>query len=282
MGVDLTYAAPQIRQRSTGREIPVTALIESADSIPDDEGHCVRGLVRVRVIADEITGRNISDQDVFRVILPLGTGRGPDVGICARKVGLPERGVIVSGMTDPLSTEIWSEFEQKVGQVRSSAKAVVYRSPLPNHDVFSCGMLLLRSLLGYEPNRWENVSRLLPALLEGLSPLVQGIEDQDHYTIYIRIRDRLQESGDLFTSKDLPEGLWWDALVAAFRACSCIEAFSYGYDKSSLEQSVARNFARDLSSLATRVRMELFEAGDRDGMIAQGCDRVLTELGVSL
>ena len=274
VGVDLIYAAPQIRQAASGRQMAVTALIESADLIPDDESQDVRGLVRVHLIADEILGRDISDEDVFRVMLPVG-GRGGGIGIWGRKVTLPERGIVVSGMTDAMSPDLWSALEQSLGQVRSTAKATIYRSSLPDHDVFSCGILLLRALLGAEAGRWEQVVKVLPTLWDGLSPLVQGVEDQDHYTIHVRVRDRLGEWGDLFMNKHLPQEVWWDALVAAFRACSRIEGFSYSYGEASPDRSVARKFADDLVTLAIRARMELFEARDRDALIAHACDRVL-------
>jgi hypothetical protein len=111
-----------------------------------------------------------------------------------------------------------------------------------------------------------------------LEPLVQGIAEDDGYTLHARIRDRLRESADCFDPGAVPEALWWDALVAVLRACSRIQGFSYADDATSYEPSPARLLARDLASLARRMRIELFEAGERDGMILRVCDRALDHL----
>lgn len=280
--VDFAYAVPLMRQWPLGRELPVTALIQSADPIPDDENHQIQGLVRVHVIADEIDARDFSDRDVFRVMLPLGSGRGAEVCMWARKVDSPERGIIVSGMTDAVSIDTWKTFARDIGQARSAAKVAVYRSCLPAHDVYSCGMLLLRALLGADEGRWTRVRERFPSLLEGLSPLVQGIEEGDHYTVHLRVKDRLNEWNPVFAPADVPEDLWWDALVAVLRACSRIQGFSYGHDAHSYERSPMRDFARDLTSLSRRARTELFEARERDAMIARVCDRTVAQLGAGV
>ena len=280
--LDLSYAAPLVREWPLGRKLSVTALIQSADAIPDDDEHAVRGLVRVHLIADALSVRDCSDQDVFRVTLSSGTSRGSAVKLWARKVDLPERGIVVSGMTDPVTPDVWASFSQAGLQVRSAAEIAVYRSFTSICDAHSCGLLLLRALLGSKAGRWVRALEVWPALLEGLNPLVQGVEEGDHYTIHERVRDRLRERGDLFEPAAVPEGLWYDALVAVLRACTRIQGFSYRQDPNLLERSVARDFGRDLALLSRRARTELFECQEYDVLIARACDRVLADLGAGL
>jgi hypothetical protein len=280
--VNLLYAAPAVREWPLGREVAATALIQSADPIPDEDQHAIRGLVRVHLIADELVGREFSQQDVFRVILPLSTARSREVRLWARKVETPERGVVLSGVTDALSPELWELFLQASQQVMSDAGAVVYRTFPPSCDVYSLGMILLRALLGAEPHRWDRVREAVSGLIDGLTPAVQGAGPSDHYTLHLRVRERLLEFGDTFTSPDLPEEPWFEVLLLVLRAVSSIPGFSYGASAPGIatsRQSPLNELIRDVTHVAGLVRVELFEAEARDAAIWSASDRVLAELG---
>lgn len=277
-GVNPVYAAPLVRDWPLGRNMPVTALVQSADPIPDDDQANMKGLVRVHVIADGLSSRNFSERDVFRVSLPLNGGRCACVGLWARKVESAERGMIMSGTTDVVSLNSWELFARTAGDVRSSAEVAVYRAYSPAHDVYSCGMLLLRALLGSNESLWMRACDQFCSIVEGLDPIVQGVVEDDDYTLHLRVRDRLKESADCFEPEAVPEALWWDALVAVFRACSCIQGFSYACGVVPYEPSPARLLRGDLASLARRARAEIFESSERDAIILRVCDRAMDHL----
>ena len=276
---DLTFASPLVRQWPLGRELPVTALIQSADVIPDDDPSEVQGLVRVHIIADEIASRDFGGHDVFRLVLPIGTGQDTEVALWARKVDSAERGLVVSGLTDEIPRDLWQAFVESDRQVRSTAKVTVYRSFSAKADVYSCGMLLLRAMLGADAGRWRRVLDAIPAVVENIGPLVQGVDEGDYFTIHVRVKDRLHEWGDLFLHPVIPQDLWWDGLVVALRACSQIEGFGYGLDGKGTGGSPARDLAHDLGCLGRRARTDLFESSERDAMIVRACDQVLAEVG---
>ena len=281
--VDLCYASPSVREWPLGREVAATALIQSADPIPDEGETSIRGLVRVHVIADEIAAHAFSHHDVFRLILPVEIRKGADVRVWARKVDVPERGIVLSGVTDGLSAEVWKAFEGASRHAMSGARAVVYRTFPPSCDLYSLGMLLLRALLGSDVRRWERVTAILPALLKELTPAVQGVDPSDFYVLHVRLRERLREWQDLFLQPAISDDLWWDALTLALRALSTIPEFSYAAPLSneagSSECSGVDALSQDVAHLARRARVELFEADDRDRTIRTACDRVLADLG---
>ena len=281
--VDLCYASPSVREWPLGREVAATALIQSADPIPDEGEPSIRGLVRVHVIADGITAQSFSHHDVFRLILPLEMRKGTDVRVWARKVDVPERGIVLSGVTDVLSSEVWKAFEGASGHAMSDARAVVYRTFPPSCDLYSLGMLLLRALLGSDVRRWERVLATIPALLEGLAPAVQGVEPSDFYVLHLRVQERLCEWQDLFLPSGIADDLWWDALTLALRALSTIPGFSYAVPFSSAalssDDSGVDALLQDVAHLTRCARVELFEADDRDRSIRTACDRVLADLG---
>jgi hypothetical protein len=198
-------------------------------------------------------------------------------------VDVPERGIVLSGVTDVLSPEVWKAFEEAGGQAMSDARAMVYRTFPPSCDLYSLGMLLFRALLGSDARRWERATATLPALLEGLAPAVQGLEPSDFYLLHVRIRERLCEWQDLFLPSGLSDDLWWDALTVALRALSIIPGFSYAVPLSpearSSDNSGVDALVQDVAHLASRARVELFEADDRDRTIQTACDRLLANLG---
>lgn len=282
--VDLCYACPSVREWPLGREVAATMLIQSADPIPDEGGTSIRGLVRVHVIADGIEAHTFSHHDVFRLILPLKIGKGTEVRIWARKVDVPERGIVLSGVTEGLSQEIWKAFKEASAQAMSEARAVVYRTFPMSSDLYGLGMLLLRALMGSDVRRWERITATIPALLEGLAPAVQGVDPSDFAVLHVRIRERLSECQDLFLQPDITDDLWWDALVLALRALSTIPGFSYAVPLSgearSSDHSAVDLLLEDVAHLARRARVELFEADERDRTIRTACDHMLADLGI--
>jgi hypothetical protein len=281
--VDRCYVSPSVRAWPLGREVAATALIQSADLIPDEGETSVRGLVRMHVIADEIAAHTFSRHDVFRLILPLKVGKGTDVRVWGRKVDVPQRGIVLSGVTDVLSPEIWKTFKGESGHAMSDARAVVYRTFPTSSDLYSLGMLLLRALLGSDMRRWERVTATLSALLEGLAPAVQGVEPSDFSVLHVRIRERLCEWQELFLRPDISDDLWWDALTLALRALSTIPGFSYAVPLSgearSSDHSAVDLLLEDVAHLVRRTRVELFEADERDRTIREACDHMLADLG---
>ena len=284
VSTDLAYASPRVSEWPMGKTILVTALVQSVDPIPEDDPLRMRGLTRVHIIADGLQATECSDRDVFRLALPLSEHRGACVDLWARKVESPERGIIVTGQTDLLSLDEWKPLTRVVGMARSSVDLAVYRSVSPADDVYSCGMLLLHALMGADEPRWIRACQLLPSIAEALQPAVQGLGEDDHYVVHLRIKERIRESTDCFEAGGgIPESLWWDAVVAIFRACSHIRGFSDALDTVTYDPSPARRLARALESLARRARIELFEAEKRDAMMVRACDRALDRcaMGVS-
>jgi hypothetical protein len=183
-----------------------------------------------------------------------------------------------------LSPEIWKAFEGASGHAMSEARAMVYRTFPPSSDLYSLGMLLLRALLGSDKRRWERVTATIPALLEGLTPAVQGMDPSDFSVLHVRIRERMREWQDLFLPSGISDDLWWDALTLAVRALSTIPGFSYTVPLSSegcsSDNSAVDVLSQDVAHLARRTRVELFEAEERDRTIRTACDRLLADLGI--
>lgn len=282
--VDPCYVSPFIREWPLGREVSATTVIQSADPIPDEDPTSVRSLIRAHVIADDIVAHTFSSHDVFRLLLPLKAGKKAEVRVWARKVDVPERGIVLSGVTDGLSPEIWKALVGESQHAMSGARVMVYRSYAQSSDLYGLGMLLLRALLGSDQRRWGHAMTSLPALIDGLAPAVQGVDPSDFSALHVRIRERLGERQELFVQPDLADDVWWDALTLVLRAVTTIPGFSYAVPDSR-EAYVSDSggldaLSQDAAQLAGRGRIELFEADERDHTIRMACDRLLVDLGM--
>lgn len=282
--IDPAYLAPLIREWPHGRDLGATALIESIDPIPDEGEGGIRGLLRIHLITDSIVAKDFSSRDVFCIKLPL---RSVNTGIrlWARKVDAPERGVVLSGVTDSLSQDAWRALEQDSHEVVSNARAIIYRSYSPACDVYGLGMLMLRSLLGSDSTQWNRLLSVLPSLVDGLAPAVQGVELTDYFTMHARVKEYLQEQGNLSLNQKVSSDLWWDAVLLGLRAISRIPGFSYeGVTADRLwspADTPVEDFRNDVVQLANRARIELFESDDRDAVIVAACTSVLGDLGMT-
>jgi hypothetical protein len=121
----------------------------------------------------------------------------------------------------------------------------------------------------------------LRQLLRGLEPVVAGLPCDDHEILHDRIRNRLQEYGDMFVNPVIPHELWCDVWTLVLRSCSSVVGFSYGLsmpgDIRSSGDNPVEQLIQDVIHLSNRVRVELFEATERDACIREVCNRVLAD-----
>jgi len=188
--IDTAYLSPLVRAWPRGREVRGTALITSIDPILEEGNVGIRGLLRIHFITDEIVARDFSSQDVFCIVIPRVLADA-EVRFWGRKIEVPERGIVLSGVTECVSSELWRELDGKRQEVISAAKGTIYRSYSTAHDIYSLGMLLLRALWGSDPTQRSRILTLLPDIADGLSPAVQGIEASDAHMMHIRVKEYL-------------------------------------------------------------------------------------------
>jgi len=282
--IDTAYLSPLVRAWPRGREVRGTALIISIDPILEEGNLGIRGLLRIHLITDEIVARDFSNQDVFCIMFPQVLA---DAGVrfWGRKVEEPERGIVLSGVTECVSSEVWRELEAKRQEVISAAKGTIYRSYSSVHDIYSLGMLLLRALWGSNSTQWNGVLTLLPDLVDGLSPAVQGMETSDSHMMHVRVKEYLSGRIDCQAPSTISGDLWWDAILIGMRAVSRIQDFSYTLaiegTPGPFEKTPLEILRHDVMHVAHRARIDLFEAAERDAAILTVCGSALDELGMT-
>ncbi len=292
----LVYAPPITREWPLGREEPATVLIRSLDRIHEELDGEVRGLLRVHLISSKISGSEFSERDVFRLTFSLPDGDRFPVCLWARKVESAERGIIVSGVANALPLSVWDRLVKSSERVFPEAKTSVYRTFHVPCDLYSLGMLLVRALLVNEQQTIGQVEEALRRVVNGLDPVVQGIDQHDDKALSERISSRLKDEGTVFSKSAimyqrddqhmapslLSDNLWYDALILVLKLVSWIPGFSicrsYGIYDSHRVDAHAEQVLLLAEHLGDQIKTELFGSRQRNREILRACDRVRNEL----
>ncbi len=282
--IDSTYIAPIMKQWPVGRELRVTVLLRSVERVSDDTDQDSRGLVRAHVFSETASFTDFSERDVFHLVLRLPGNGSKTVSLWARKVEEAERGLVVSGLTEPIPNVTWAQLQGAKQQVFSDAVAHIYRAFHHGCDLYGLGLLLFRSLLVTQRLSLEQVKQQVGEVLERLEPLVQGLHPDDNWTLFMRVSGRLQEHQGIFrppAETSLPEYLWYDALILGLRLVSWIPGFSFcespgARDEKPVPDALRRTVGM-AELMAEQARLDLFDASARHHDLNRLCDLVLTE-----
>lgn len=282
--IDALYASPAIEQWPMGREFPVTVLLRAVERIRDEvDGQASRGHIRAHVFSDTVSFADFTEYDVFHITLKLAKSETTLIPLWARKVEEAERGVVVSGVTGAIPHAVWAQLERAKQQVFSETRTEIYRALHHSCDLHSLGMLLLRCLLVTPSRPLESLQHELSEVLERLGPLVQGLNPDDHWTLFKRVSGRLKEQREVFTplSDRNSEFVWYDAVICGLRLVSRIPGFSFcdqsGETHEKYVPEALASTTRAAEQLAEQARIDLFEAAARHRELLRICDLVSTE-----
>ncbi|MBI3596647.1 MAG: hypothetical protein HY203_05790 [Nitrospirae bacterium] len=290
------YSAPVMRGRPLGYEETVTVLIRSMERIREPAKGSVRGILETQLISENIRSSEYSEMDIFRVTLNLPDEQASPIHVWATKAGSLERGLLLKGVTDPIDPSIWESLEKARQRVFSHSIAAIYTTYHVPCDLYSLGMMLLRTLLVNDEQDMSSVDQTARRIVERLEPMVQGLDPADHKTLSERLRIRLTEEGGLF-SKDsilyrreereagceaIPDHIWYDALVLAFRLVTWIPGFSFCKNHGDYEignpHLPMEMVTGVVERLGDRIKIELFGSRQRNREILEACDLVREDL----
>ncbi|MGB3942782.1 MAG: hypothetical protein WBK96_14960 [Candidatus Manganitrophaceae bacterium] len=280
------YAAPPLHQNRLRREGEGTVLIQKMERIRESEERGVRGLLQVHLVSDALRDEESVPADVFLVTIHSHhsyPGEGEEAGfrLWASKKGRSERGLLLEGMTDPLSLSDWEGIEKVRQKVFSSSRFTLYKSCHLPCDLYSLGMTLLRALLVNDRHEMSEIDRMIRRTIPEVREKVEW-----------QIRALLKKGGDLFSSRSvlyhekdrlvegggIPEGVWGDLLLFAFRLIIWAPGFGYCRDRGEFESdhpdSLLDQVIAEGEDLAARIALELFGSRRRNREILEVCDLI--------
>ncbi len=296
--VENLYQAMELRDWPLGKSQSVTVLIRSMERIrtQDVEGAEIRAILQLHILTDTLLSAAFSEKDVFSVHLNVSHGENADVRVWGSKVESAERGLVIRGVTEPIPPAVWDQLEQNQKHVFNQSKAVFYRGFHVPCDLYSLGVILLRTLVG---QRVESIARLesaLPNLLQNLEKIVKNVGSADPHLLSHRVRMLLNEEGELFSQKALlyptpnpplggtvvPDDLWYDGLQLAFQFMARIHDFGFcghsgDYDLENPYQPLEQALT-EVMRHGEWISLELFGSRQRNRDILSACQVIRNEL----
>lgn len=289
------YSSPVMQGVSLGHEEAVTVLIRGLEKVRSKKEDVVRGLIEVHLVSDNLRPKDYTEKDVFSVQFSLPDKTLQPIQLWLTLQGVSDRGLLLKGVTESLSKSAWDLLVKSQKNVFSGSKLKIYLSYHVPCDLFSLGMVLLRTLLVNDEQDMALVSDSALRFLSGLGPVVSGLDPEDQKLLSRRIKNRLQDQGGWHSRaallyrlsdregdlKPIPDDLWHDVLILAFRLLTWIPGFSFCKDHGdySLEDpgSTIGGVASMVDRIEERIRLELFDSGSRNREILEACDVIRAE-----
>jgi len=214
---------------------------------------------------------------------PPLSGSSPPLEMWAKSVDFAERGLVVQGKCQPLSTSDWEHFYRNQRKAFPQSQVTIFGCFHVPCDLYSLGMMIFYTLLGHQPERWQPVPQSIPSLLVSLDHIVQSVHPTDEFQMGYGLRRRLSEEGQIFSKTQvmssscsptsssgfgsIPDILWDEALVTAFKLIFHIHP---AHPMERVVQSMER--------LDEGIRLELFGQSPRNAEILSACQVLRQEL----
>ncbi|MGE3901642.1 MAG: hypothetical protein AB7G48_07430 [Nitrospiraceae bacterium] len=279
--VDQIYAPLVVREWPLGREVMTTALVQSVDLMPHDAEGEMQALVRLHLVTEQLPAREFTTHDVFKVSLPVH-GASRVVSVWARTIDAPERGVIVSGVTETVPNEVGNLLVKLNQQVLPDTHVALFRAFPLSSDLDSLAMLLLRSLVAPAGRDFPEAVSQVRELVNRMTPAVESMDPDDAYIRHTRLGERFREMARMLRNPGVPDELWLDGLILVARCLSPVSGFGFraqaGKDLGHEPVSPIAFVLREVAHLAARTRVELFESEQREIDIQRACEQVLAEI----
>lgn len=281
------YSAPLVRRQGLEQGETATLLVRSTERMRDSPPGEVRGIVQAQLVSDHLKGADYSLGDLFLVTPNLSEEEGESLRIWASKRGSAERGVLLEGVTEPVSSAVWEQFEKARQKVFARSEVVIYKSLHVPCDLYSLGMILFRTLLVNDRQEIEGVYEAVRGTAEQLGPISLSLEEQERQFISRRLRFYLRKEAEVLSKnavlhrqeeresgcEAIPDDLWTEALLIGFRLVQTRGDHPLDQLGDLMERVTA-----DAERLGGRIKMELFGSRDRNREILEACDLIRKEL----
>ncbi len=280
------YAPPVVKRQGLEQKETATLLVRSTERMRDAPPGAVRGIVQAQLISEPLKASDFSLGDRF-LITPNLSEEGESLRIWAGKRASAERGVLLEGLTEPVSPAVWEQFEKARQKVFSRSEVVIYKSLHIPCDLYSLGMMLFRTLLVNDRHEMDGVHQTVAKTAEQLGPISFSLEAEEKQFISRRLRFYLRKEGEILSKKAvfyrqaerenggdaIPDDLWTEALLTGFRLIQT-------RGDHPLEQlgGLTAGVTADAERLGRRIKLELFGSRERNREILEACDLIRKEL----
>lgn len=295
---DNIFSVPMMSEKPLGYEVKGTALVRSIERIRDDKSKTVSAIIELHFLSSDIRPGDFSENDVFFVDLDSHDESVLPIQVWASMKTPLEKGILLKGTSNPLKPEEWTRFKENHQTPFSRSKISIFKSYQAPCDLYSLGMLLFGMLLSNSEQDLKIVDQGVHHFAECLKPMVQGLGLEDFEILTKRFQDRFLEYGVLFSQKSIrydpteealsgnviPDEIWSELLVFAFRLVTFIPQFSFSRNHGDVQIERSHRLMETVLALAdrfsSRIKIAFFGSEARDREILETCQSLREELNI--
>lgn len=282
------YTSPIIHGSQFGLEEKIDLKITSVKSIKELQ-NTVHAQIEAYLLSREIKADDFCEHDLIRINLNAPAKGLENVVIWASKKGQEDRNFKILSKTVALKRSSYSIMEKNTGVTFYDTNVAFFRTYHVPCDVYSLGIMLLRSLL---LNDEQDLRQVLDIIQSMIIPIQNRQANLDK-NVEIEIRSLLKNKSDvlspysLFYRKEdreqqtnaIANDLWDHILIFALKLMTNIKGFSfcehhgdYNPDK---PESKMQEILLALEEINSRVHAKLFGSVEENKEILEVFDEML-------
>lgn len=287
------YTSPTIKDTPFGLWEHLHLTIREAAA--REEGEAQRTEIEIDLFSDQMRMAEISTHDLLRVVLNAPAHGLGHVEVWGRKIGELPRGVRMRGVLASRDPQTLAALGKIANQSFPNARVAHYKTYFTPCDVYSLGMLLLRTLLVNDQNDLSRVAKIVERVVQRLALDLKPEAEVPEHRVIERLLPLLRENEEVFSKNALlykrehrelrrnavPEELWQDILIFAFRLLTHVPGFSicahhgdYEWDRPEANLERVLQFVQNINQA---IHAEIFGSQERNREIGEVCDEVLNK-----
>jgi hypothetical protein len=285
------FTAPVIANSQFGLEqkmnvaiLKVTAVKDAADNL-----HAV---IEADLNSQEIKHTDFTTNDLFRIMINSPASGLHSFPIWVTKSSGHERGMRVTGQTGVIEESMFEKLVRNTGNTFYDTNIGIFKTYHVPCDVYSVGILLLRTILVNEQQELWRVIEAVDQIRFRLGN--QPAQNPEH--IRSKLVGLLNENRAIFSpdaiffkksaltiqKNKIPHECWTDLLVFAFRLMTHIPGFSFcaTHGDYEIEKPAAKmtEIVAELEELNKRIHADLFGSREENREILEICDALIGQL----
>lgn len=287
------YTSPTIKDTPFGLWEHLHVTIRETATREENETQRVE--IEIDLFSDQMRMAEISAHDLLRVVLNAPAHGLGHLEVWGRKTGEMPRGVRMRGVLATPDPQTLAALAKIANQSFPNGRVAHYKTYFTPCDVHSLGMLLLRTLLVNDKNDLSRVAKIVERVVQRLTLDLKPEGEVPDHRVIERLQPLLRENEEFFSKNALlykhehrerrrnavPEELWQDILIFAFRLLTHVPGFSicahhgdYDWDKPEANLERVLQFVQNINHA---IHAEIFGSQERNREIWEVCDEVLNK-----
>jgi len=292
---DPLYSAPLVRDEPFGKNDLAHFIIRTAELVTDPKGQR-RARLEMDVVGQALRTRKMSRRDLLVLTIPVQARELQQVRLWGMPCDLIENGIRFLGVSSAIDEATYALLEAMTNRVMYDREVSFYRAFHVPCDIYSLGMLLFRTLLVHDGQDIHTVAEVVKFILGRVELSLPRGKPAEPVQVREIIRDHLRSDARTFNRfsvlynrekragnrNAIPEDLWEELLLLAFRMTTWIPGFSLCGDSGDFDpadpSTAVQKVLQEIEDAVGRVWAELLGSQAMNRDILSVMDAVLDEM----